>query len=86
MRELFEAAASELRDEVNVPLEHQEEPELLGMVRDLAHGGRCGLEFLIRLKVCLRREFIILTMYVLSSGIHPRERNAISGFEQYYSS
>ena len=61
MRELFEAAASELRDEVNVPLEHQEEPELLGLVRDLAHGGRCGLEFLIRLKVCRRSEFRIHT-------------------------
>ena len=52
LRELFDAAAVELRDEVNVPFEHQHEPELLGVVRDLAHGGRCGLEFLIKLKVC----------------------------------
>ena len=51
LRELFEAAAAELRDEVNVPVEHQHGPELLGVVRDLSHGGRCGLEFLIRLKV-----------------------------------
>jgi len=51
LRELFEAAAAELRDEVNVPVEHQHGPELLGVVRDLSHGGRCGLEFLIRLKI-----------------------------------
>ena len=51
LRELFNAAAVELRDELNVPWEHQREPELLGVVRDLAHGGRCGLEFLIKLKV-----------------------------------
>ena len=51
LRELFNAATVELRDEVNVPLEHQRQPELLGVVRDLDHGGRCGLEFLIKLKV-----------------------------------
>ena len=58
LRELFDAAAAELRDEVNVPVEHQHGAELLGVVRDLSHGGRCGLEFLVRLKV--RPSYILL--------------------------
>ena len=69
---MFDAAAGELRDEVNVPLEHQHEPELLGVVRDLAHGGRCGLEFLIKLKVGSGNKRQCMTFFaVLSQQFFP---------------
>ena len=46
-RELFESIAKEVRDEVNLGLEQQTRPELLGIVYNLQHAGRLALEFLI---------------------------------------
>ena len=39
-RELFHCIQRELRDEVNIGLEHQTAPELLGVVYNLERGGR----------------------------------------------
>lgn len=47
-RELFECIQKEVRDEINVPLEMQSKPELLGVVINTEKGGRLGLEFIIQ--------------------------------------
>jgi hypothetical protein len=49
-RELFECIQKEVRDEINIPLESQGRPELLGVVVNTEKGGRLGLEFLIRVQ------------------------------------
>ena len=50
LKEIFESPQNELRDEINVPMDQQDAPILMGLIRDLDHGGRCGLDFLIRIK------------------------------------
>jgi len=47
LTEIFKSPQEELRDEVNIRLEQQSSPRLLGVVRDLEHGGRVALDFLI---------------------------------------
>eukprot|EP00088_Acartia_fossae_P005370 TRINITY_DN12368_c0_g1_i3.p1 TRINITY_DN12368_c0_g1~~TRINITY_DN12368_c0_g1_i3.p1 ORF type:complete len:294 (+),score=47.84 TRINITY_DN12368_c0_g1_i3:68-949(+) len=47
LKELFLSEQKEIRDEINIPLEIQGEPELLGAVFNLDMGGRIGLEFRI---------------------------------------
>jgi len=49
-RELFECIQKEVRDEINVPLDMQSKPELLGVVINTEKGGRLGLEFLIKVE------------------------------------
>ena len=49
--ELFSSIGRELRDELNIPLELQEEPELLGAVYNLQHGGRVTLDFLVKVRL-----------------------------------
>lgn len=49
-RELFECIQKEVRDEINLPLEIQSKPELLGIVINTEKGGRLGLEFLIEVE------------------------------------
>lgn len=49
--EIFESVRKELRDEINVQFEDQEPPLLLGEIRTMTRAGRCGLDFLIRLKI-----------------------------------
>jgi len=49
-KELFECIQKEVRDEINVPLDMQSKPELLGAVINTEKGGRLGLEFLIRVE------------------------------------
>ena len=44
-RELFECIQKEVRDEVNISLDHQNKPELLGVIYNLEKGGRLALEF-----------------------------------------
>jgi len=46
-KELFECIQKEVRDEVNISLEHQHAPELLGVIYNLEKGGRLGLDFFI---------------------------------------
>ena len=46
-KELFECIQKEVRDEVNISLEHQNKPELLGVIYNLEKGGRLALEFFI---------------------------------------
>lgn len=46
-KELFECIQKEVRDEVNISLEHQVAPELLGLIYNLEKGGRLALEFFI---------------------------------------
>ena len=43
LSEIFKSPQEELRDEVNIALDLQSSPKLLGVVRDLEHGGRCGM-------------------------------------------
>lgn len=47
LEEIFASPQNELRDEINVPLECQDEPKLLGLIRDMELGGRCAFDFLI---------------------------------------
>jgi len=49
-KELFECIQKEVRDEINVPLDMQSKPELLGVVINTDKGGRLGLEFLIKVE------------------------------------
>jgi len=49
-KELFECIQKEVRDEINIPLELQEAPELVGIVYNLKTGGRLGLEYFINVK------------------------------------
>lgn len=51
LEEIFAAPQKELRDEVNIALECQQDPQLLGLLRDLNYGGRCTLDFLIRVNL-----------------------------------
>jgi len=46
-KELFECIQKEVRDEVNISLENQEAPELLGIIYNHEKGGRLALEFYI---------------------------------------
>ena len=47
-RELFDCIQRELRDEVNIGLEHQSAPELLGVVYNHERGGRlCEINIII---------------------------------------
>eukprot|EP00090_Calanus_glacialis_P005240 TRINITY_DN14058_c0_g1_i1.p1 TRINITY_DN14058_c0_g1~~TRINITY_DN14058_c0_g1_i1.p1 ORF type:complete len:295 (-),score=75.55 TRINITY_DN14058_c0_g1_i1:37-921(-) len=50
-KELFECIQKEVRDEINVSLEHQLNPELLGVIYNLEKGGRLALEFFICLDI-----------------------------------
>ena len=50
-RELFDCIQRELRDEVNIKMEYQKTPELLGIVYNHACGGRLSLDFLIKCDV-----------------------------------
>ena len=54
-KELFECIQKEVRDEINIPLELQEAPELVGIVYNLETGGRLGSEyfFFINLTISL---------------------------------
>ena len=47
LNEIFLSPQNELRDEINIPLECQSEPKLLGLIRDMDLGGRCAFDFLI---------------------------------------
>ena len=47
LEEVFQSPQNELRDEINIPLECQSEPKLLGLIRDMDLGGRCAFDFLI---------------------------------------
>ena len=51
LAEIFKSPQEELRDEVNIDLDLQSAPKLLGVVRDLEHGGRCALDFVIDVKL-----------------------------------
>jgi len=46
-KEIFASEQKEIRDEINIPIQHQSEPELIGIVYNLDMGGRVGLEFKI---------------------------------------
>jgi len=46
-KELFECIQKEVRDEINISLKNQHQPELLGVIYNLEKGGRLALEFLI---------------------------------------
>ena len=45
--EIFSSEQKEIRDEINIPLDKQSKPELIGIVFNLDMGGRIGLEFKI---------------------------------------
>ena len=49
--EIFQSPQNELRDEINIPLEYQSEPKLLGLIRDMDLGGRCAFDFLITINI-----------------------------------
>jgi len=49
--ELFLCIQRELRDEVNIGLELQKAPELIGVILNLEKGGRCTLDYLIELEI-----------------------------------
>lgn len=51
IEEIFESISKEVRDEVNLGLEVQKAPELLGVITNLERGGRSALEFLIELTI-----------------------------------
>ena len=51
LNEIFQSPQNELRDEINIPLECQSEPKLLGLIRDMDLGGRCAFDFLITLNI-----------------------------------
>ena len=49
--EIFQSPQNELRDEINIPLEFQSEPKMLGLIRDMKLGGRCAFDFLIQVNL-----------------------------------
>jgi len=50
-RELFDCIQRELRDEINISMDLQEAPELLGVIYNHGMGGRLSLDFLIKCNV-----------------------------------
>ena len=48
-RELFESIQRELSDEINIGMDLQQEPELLGIVYNHAQSGRLGIKCIFRL-------------------------------------
>ncbi len=51
LKEIFQSPQNELRDEINIGLDYQSEPLLLGLIRDMDLGGRCAFDFLIKLSL-----------------------------------
>ena len=64
--EIFQSPQNELRDEINIPLEYQSEPKLLGLIRDMDLGGRCAFDFLITIN--LTKEDVLKRYYIHSKG------------------
>ena len=60
--EIFQSPQNELRDEINIPLECQSEPKLLGLIRDMDLGGRCAFDFLITIN--LTKEDVLKRYYI----------------------
>ena len=70
--EIFQSPQNELRDEINIPLEYQSEPKLLGLIRDMDLGGRCAFDFLITTN--LTKEDVLKRYYTLGFPVglfHP---------------
>ena len=59
--EIFQSPQNELRDEINIPLDCQSEPKLLGLIRDMDLGGRCAFDFLITIN--LTKEDVLKRYY-----------------------
>ncbi|TRY80482.1 hypothetical protein TCAL_02979 [Tigriopus californicus] len=51
LSEIFQSPCHELRDEINIPIEDQSPPELLGRILSTQAGGRVSLDFLIHLQL-----------------------------------
>jgi len=51
VKELFESIRKEIRDELNIPVQAQSNPELLGIIYNLEHGGRLTMDYFITLSL-----------------------------------
>ena len=49
--EIFQSPQNELRDEINIRIEYQSDPKMLGLIRDMKLAGRCAFDFLIEVNL-----------------------------------
>ncbi|XP_041353324.1 uridine diphosphate glucose pyrophosphatase NUDT22-like [Gigantopelta aegis] len=60
VNEIFDSIIREIRDEVNLPVSHLSDPELLGIAQNTTSGNRPSMEFLVR---CSRSSQEVLFLY-----------------------
>ncbi|XP_077864685.1 uridine diphosphate glucose pyrophosphatase NUDT22-like, partial [Saccoglossus kowalevskii] len=54
VEEMFDSIIREVRDEINIPRMALSEPQLLGVVGNVASAGRLGLDFFMRCSLTAR--------------------------------